>query len=120
LSRFALLRGVLLGLLRNGEDEVGDVAFDLQRLFKIAVLVSDLLAGDVHASGHRDLLVLSVAGVLDAKRVGALGHAIEMKGALAVELPVGDAFLVPRVFDVISPLLMTWPLLAAVTTPLTE
>src|ERR1700761_3027135 len=42
---FALLRCLLLCLLRDGEDEVGDVAFDFDLLFELAVLMEGLAVG---------------------------------------------------------------------------
>ncbi len=43
--------------------------------------------------------ILLSRGVLDAEGVGAFGNTFEVKGAIAAEVGVYDAFLILRIFD---------------------
>jgi hypothetical protein len=86
-------------LFRDGEDEVGDIAFDFEGLFEVAVLVEDSLVMNGHVSPDSGLLELLVAGVLDAESVRAFGNAFKVESAIASQLSLRDVFLVFGIFD---------------------
>jgi hypothetical protein len=89
----------LLLLLRDGEDEAGDVAFDLDALFEVAVLVECLFVGEGLLSRYGDFLDPLVARVLDAEHVSSFGDTFEVKAAVAAEVGVDGSFFVFWIFD---------------------